>query len=114
MEIRNTIVIDNLTTDSVSVKTQRVLADGDQQWNLGEPVRTAYTKDEIQKLRENVPEPFLSAILEVWGALAENGSEQTEPEPGSDNGQNDISSEPEETVSEASEETEVTDDDQAE
>lgn len=67
MEIKNTYTIDHLTTESVSVKVQKTLADNGSSYPLGEPVRTAYVKDDLRPLTENVPEPFLSAILDVWG-----------------------------------------------
>ncbi len=86
MEIKNVYSIDHLTTESVSVKTQKTLSDGIQSYPLGEPMRTAYTKDELKQLKDSVPEPYLSAILEVWGisdidssaAQQEAGKEQNE------------------------------------
>ena len=71
MEIRNTIVIDKLTPDSVSIKIQRILYDGNQAHALGEPVRTAYMIDDSERLKNDVPEPYLSAVLNVWGIHAE-------------------------------------------
>ena len=44
MEIKNVITVDNLTTESVSVKTQRVLIeDNGTETALGLPSRKAYT-----------------------------------------------------------------------
>ena len=67
MEFKNVITIDNLTTESVSVKSQRVLVDNGGTFPIGDPVRTAYVKESPDELTEHVPEPYLSAILGVWG-----------------------------------------------
>lgn len=80
MEIRTTITIDNLTTESVSVKTQKILVDGNESFLLGEPSRTAYTKDQADDVKESVHEPFLSAILDVWGLNETEESEEEENE----------------------------------
>ena len=74
MKIESIFTIDNLTTESVSVKKQKVLTDGDTVCPLGEPVRTAFTKYTLAELTETVPEPYLSAVEEVWGArICESG-----------------------------------------
>ena len=83
MEIKNVITIDHLTTDSVSVKTQRVLVDSTGSYPLGEPSRTSYTKDCVETLIDEVSEPYLSAILSVWGiddgwGIEEGGAENEE------------------------------------
>lgn len=70
MEIKNVITVDNLTTESVSVKTQRVLIeDNGTETALGLPSRKAYTNsnDGRTELAAEVPEPYFSAILAVWG-----------------------------------------------
>ena len=70
MEIKNVITVDNLTTESVSVKTQRVLIEDDGiETALGLPSRKAYTNsnDGRTELAAEVPEPYFSAILAVWG-----------------------------------------------
>ena len=70
MEIKNVITVDNLTTLSVSVKTQRVLIeDNDIETALGLPSRKAYTNsnDGRTELAAEVTEPYFSAILAVWG-----------------------------------------------
>jgi hypothetical protein len=75
MEIKNVITVDNLTTESVSVKTQRVLIeDNDIETALGLPLRKAYTNsnDGRTELAAEVPEPYFSGIIAVWGeGLAE-------------------------------------------
>lgn len=76
MEIKNVITVDNLTTLSVSVKTQRVLIeDNGTETALGLPSRKAYINGDNgrSELAAEVPEPYFSAILAVWGEeLAEN------------------------------------------
>ena len=75
MEIKNVITVDNLTTESVSVKTQRVLIEDDGiETALGLPSRKAYTNsnDGRTELAAEVPEPYFSGIIAVWGeGLAE-------------------------------------------
>lgn len=69
MEIKNVITIDNLTADSVSVKTQRVLLENSVEYAVGNPVRTSYINNtqSREELINNVPEPYCSAIIDVWG-----------------------------------------------
>lgn len=70
MEIKNVITVDNLTTESVSVKTQRVLIEDDGiETALGLPSRKAYINGDSgrSELAAEVPEPYFSAILAVWG-----------------------------------------------
>lgn len=70
MEIKNVITVDNLTTESVSVKTQRVLIEDDgAETALGLPSRKAYINGDSgrSELAAEVPEPYFSAILAVWG-----------------------------------------------
>lgn len=70
MEIKNVITVDNLTIESVSVKTQRVLIeDNGTETALGLPSRKAYTNsnDGRTELAAEVPEPYFSAIISVWG-----------------------------------------------
>lgn len=71
MNIVTNYTIDHLTTESVSVKKQRALEDKGVLYPLGDPVRTAYTKESISELADNIPEPFLSAVLDVWGIGSE-------------------------------------------
>lgn len=70
MEIKNVITIDNLTTDSVSVKTQRTLVeDNGSETPLGSPSRKAYMNSESGRteLAAEVSEPYFSGIIAVWG-----------------------------------------------
>lgn len=70
MEIKNVITVDNLTTESVSVKTQRTLVeDNGIETALGLPSRKAYMNSENGRaeLAAEASEPYFSAILAVWG-----------------------------------------------
>ena len=70
MEIKNVITVDNLTTESVSVKTQRVLIeDNGTETALGLPSRKAYINGDNgrSELAAEVSEPYFSGILAVWG-----------------------------------------------
>lgn len=57
--------IDDLTIDSVSVKTQRYY----EQFPLGEPHRKAYVNSVLgrQELQAEVPEAQVNAVFAVWG-----------------------------------------------
>ena len=74
MEIKNIITVDNLTTESVSVKTQRVLVeDNGIETVLGLPSRKAYanSNDGRTELAAEVSEPYFSGIIAVWGEQSE-------------------------------------------
>ena len=73
MEIKNVITVDNLTTLSVSVKTQRVLIeDNDIETALGLPSRKAYTNSNDGRTELAAEVPYFSGIIAVWGeGLAE-------------------------------------------
>jgi len=62
-------IIEMLTQDSVSIKKQKyIVADG-QEYAVGEPWRRAYINSEKgrEQVQTEVPEPYLSAIMTVWG-----------------------------------------------
>ena len=64
------ITLDMLTTDSVSVKTQGYIKSEGTDRLVGAPRRKAYinsTKGRA-KLIEELAEPYLTAVLAVWGA----------------------------------------------
>jgi hypothetical protein len=63
------IILDMLTQDSVSVKKQKYIEDGGIQYDVGQPSRCAYinTIRGRQEMQAGVPEPYLGAILAVWG-----------------------------------------------
>ena len=63
------ITLDMLTQDSVSLKKQQYTTVDGQEYPIGEPWRRAYINS-IQgrvQVQSEVPEPYLSAIMAVWG-----------------------------------------------
>ena len=63
------ITIDMLTQDSVSLKKQQCAVIDEKEYEIGQPWRKAYLNSEQgrQQVQEEVQEPYLSAILAVWG-----------------------------------------------
>lgn len=91
MEIKNVITIDNLTSDSVSVKTQRVLVeDSGVETALGMPTRKAYENSESGRLElaAEVFEQYFSGIIAVWGNTATVQNYDNETEETAENGKN--------------------------
>lgn len=69
MEIKNKISMDALNENSVTVKTQQYIDIEGEELNVGELHAKAYMNSERdrEELAEEVSEPYLSAILAVWG-----------------------------------------------
>ena len=68
MEVLNKIILDMLTEDSVSVLTQRFLVNEDgSEEQIGVDHRKAYSIEEIEDLKNELEEPYLTAVLNVWG-----------------------------------------------
>lgn len=67
METR--IVLDALSPDSVSIKTERIVTMEGETFALGNPHRCAYINSRTgrERLCSEVAEPYLSAVLAVWG-----------------------------------------------
>lgn len=68
-EITEEITIDVLSKNSVSiVKTKYIEYDGNKM-QVGDNIRTGYenSKKGRKYLKEEVPEPYLSSILVLWG-----------------------------------------------
>ena len=67
MEVK--ITLDMLTETSVSVKTQKYINDGGVEYAVGLPHRRAYVNSERGRaeIAAELPEPYLSAVLAVWG-----------------------------------------------
>ena len=63
--LKTEYVIDNLTSKSVSVKTQRYY----EQFPLGDPHRKAYVNSSTSRLEleKEVPQTQVNAVLAVWG-----------------------------------------------
>lgn len=67
--MQDIITIDALTKGSVSVKVQKTIVQDGIAYEIGQPQRRAYVNSESgrAKLSEEVPEPYLSAVMAVWG-----------------------------------------------
>ena len=63
------ITLDMLTQDSVSLKKQQYATVEGKEYPIGEPWRRAYTNSVQgrEQVQAEVPEPYLSAIMAVWG-----------------------------------------------
>lgn len=63
------ITLDALTEASVSIKTQKTIVQDGVTYEIGQPHRCAYMNSTWgrQQLAADVPEPYLSAIMAVWG-----------------------------------------------
>lgn len=63
------IILDALTSDSVSVQKQKYTIVDGKEYPIGEPWRRAYVNS-VQgrtQVQAEVPEPYQSAIFAVWG-----------------------------------------------
>lgn len=69
MEIKNKISLDALNENSVTVKTQQYIEVDGKALHVGELHAKAYMNSERGRaeLAEEVPEPYLNAVLTVWG-----------------------------------------------
>lgn len=69
MEIKTRISLDVLNEYSVTVKTRQYMELEGEELNVGELHARAYANSERGRaeLAEEVPEPYLSAVLAVWG-----------------------------------------------
>ena len=69
MDIKTRISLDVLNEYSVTVKTQKYMELEGEELNVGELHARAYPNSERGRaeLAEDVPEPYLSAVLAVWG-----------------------------------------------
>lgn len=69
MEIIETITIDMLTKDSVSIVREKWMMYNEQRLKVGDSIRTSYENSEKGRelLKEEVKEPYLTSILNIWG-----------------------------------------------
>lgn len=69
MEIKEKIILDMLTSDSVSVLKQQFISVDGTDIKVGENVRNAYmnTQSGRDKLRVKLLEEFYNAVIAVWG-----------------------------------------------
>ncbi|MGN1044318.1 MAG: hypothetical protein ACI4PR_06000 [Acutalibacteraceae bacterium] len=63
------ISVDGLTLDKVSIWEQKYLKFGENEYPINLPIRTAFENSikGREELLNKVKEPYLSAILSVWG-----------------------------------------------
>ena len=63
------ITLDTLTQDGVSLKKQQYATIDGQEYPVGQPWRRAYINSAVgrEQLQAEVLEPYLSAIMAVWG-----------------------------------------------
>ena len=69
MEIKNKISLDALNENSVTVKTQQYIEVDGKALHVGELHAKAYANSERGRteLADEVQEPYISAVLAVWG-----------------------------------------------
>jgi len=67
--ITEKIFMDTLTQDSVSVRKQNYVTVDGVEYPVGQPWRRAYVNSTAgrQQVQDEVPEPYRTAILAVWG-----------------------------------------------
>lgn len=67
--IKEKIIIDDLTNESVSVKRLKIYEENGEEYTVGYPSRCAYmnTINGRKALENEVPEIYVKAILSVWG-----------------------------------------------
>ena len=63
------VTLDMLTLDFVSIKKQQYIESAGIEYVVGEPHRCAYINSERGRaeLLATVPEPYLSAVMTIWG-----------------------------------------------
>lgn len=64
------ITVDMLSENSVSIVTQQTIISGEVEYAVGEKHRKAYinSAEGREELKKEVAEPYLTAILAVWGS----------------------------------------------
>lgn len=60
----------NLCVDSVTIRRQKIYTDGDVEYKVGKPTCTSYSNSVSGRkdITKNIKEPFLGAIMLVWGS----------------------------------------------
>mgnify|MGYP001366606687 CR=1 FL=1 len=67
--MREKIILDMLSENSVSIKKQQILEQNGQQYEIGQPWRKAYINS-IQgriDVENEIPKPYRLAIFLMWG-----------------------------------------------
>lgn len=67
--MQETITIDALNKNSVSIKRQKTITSDGETYEIGDPHRCAYVNSASgrEQIAAEVPDPYLSAVLAVWG-----------------------------------------------
>ncbi len=76
------IILESLNTNSVDVKIQNSIFHEGMEYDIGLPHRTAYINSTRGRaeLTDELPEPYRSAVLAVWGpepTITEETEEKT-------------------------------------
>lgn len=68
MELKEKIILDMLTKDSVSVLRQQFINYNGTEMQVGENVRNAYmnSKSGREQLRAVLPDKYYNAVMAVW------------------------------------------------
>lgn len=63
------ITLDMLSQDSVSVRRQKYAVVDGQEYPVGQPWRRAYVNSTKgrERIQRELPDPYLSAVMAVWG-----------------------------------------------
>lgn len=63
------ILIDGLSDQSVSVVKRKYIVENGKEYFISEPMRRSYLNNNIdrQMLKNDVPEPYYSSIMSVFG-----------------------------------------------
>ena len=66
--IEEILTIDMLNTKGVSIIKQKIVIQDGVEYPFGEQWRRAYsnTEEGIEDLKREIPEPYLSTILNLW------------------------------------------------
>lgn len=66
--METTIIIGDLTKDSVSIVKKNYVIDNGEKHFVGN-VRRAYINSEVgrEMLKRDIPEPYLKSVFNVWG-----------------------------------------------
>ena len=83
MEIKEKKTVDMLTTDSVSILTQKFIEIDGVETQVGQNHRRAYVNSEVGRkyLKENEPTYIVNSVFSIWGdkpTIEELTTEETE------------------------------------
>lgn len=62
-------IIEFLDEQSVSIVKRNIIKDEGKEYYIGDPHRCSYINDDQGRelLQEQVPDPYYSSIMEIWG-----------------------------------------------